>query len=370
MLRSHYPDIRAINQANIPITSYSTNSPLFICIISYTDTSAIPGITAAGVNPEFVKYTPAADTEFLYYGFCKCINNVPITPEGNPTPAIIARSALRLADIPFLVVDAGSKIKPSIPYISFGIDSGHNIESGRAVDATDVKKAFEYGSMLGKQLGKSCDLIVLGESIPGGTTTTLGVLHALGIDAKCKVSSSLQTNPHRLKSKIIKHNLQKSRIAFGELRNNPLEAIACLGDPMMPSIAGISEGVLSVGGKVLLAGGTQMAAVVGILKSLGLKLKEICIGTTVYVAYDHSSNLAGLINSISTDVPVFAVNLHMEKSNIRGLEAFARGFVKDGVGAGGTSIAAMLKSNGKINGLILLKTIEEEYERVVQGKSH
>ena len=339
-------------------------------MISYTDTGAIPGITAAGVNREFIKYTPAADTEFLYYGFCKCINNVPITPEGNPTPAIITRAALRLADIPFLVVDAGSKIKPSIPYISFGIDPGHNIESGRAVDATDVKMAFEYGSILGKQLGKSCDLLVLGESIPGGTTTTLGVLHALGIDAKYKVSSSMQTNPHRLKNNIVKHGIQKSRIAFGELRNKPLEAVACLGDPMMPSVAGISEGVLSVGGKVLLAGGTQMAAVLGILKSLGLKMKEVCIGTSVYVTDDHSSNLAGLINSISTEVPVFAADLRMEKSIIRGLEAFARGFVKDGVGAGGASIAAMLKSNGRINGSMLLKTIEEEYEGVLHGKSH
>jgi len=136
-------------------------------VISYTDTSAIPGITAAGANRDFVKYTPAADAEFLYYGFCKCIDKVPITPDGNPTPAIITRGALGLADIPFLVVDAGSKIKPSIPYVSFGIDPGHNIESGVAVESIDVKKAFEYGRILGRQLGKSCDLMVLGESIPG-----------------------------------------------------------------------------------------------------------------------------------------------------------------------------------------------------------
>ena len=369
MSRSQYPDIRTINQANSSITRFSTKSPLFICVISYTDTSAIPGITAAGANRDFVKYTPAADAEFLYYGFCKCIDKVPITPDGNPTPAIITRAALRLADIPFLVVDAGSKIKPSIPKVSFGVDPGHNIESGVAVECTDVKKAFEYGRILGKQLGKSCDLMVLGESIPGGTTTTLGVLHALGIDAKYKVSSSMQTNPHRLKNTIVKHSIQKSRISFGELRNNPLEAVAFLGDPMMPSVAGISEGALSVGGKVLLAGGTQMAAVLAILKSLGLKMKEVCIGTTIYVANDNSSNLAGLVSSISTEVPAFAADLRMEKSPIRGLEAFARGFVKDGVGAGGTSIAAMLKSEGRINGDILLKAIEEEYEYVLHGKS-
>jgi uncharacterized protein (TIGR00303 family) len=365
---NQYPDIKAIKHTNSSIDGFTTESPLFICVISYTDTSVIPGITAAGADLDFVKFTPAADTELLYYGFCKCIDKVPITPDGKPTPAIITRAALQLADIPFQVVDAGSKIKPAIPYISFGIGPGHNIESGLAVDDTDVKRAFEYGVLLGKQLGKSSDLIVLGESIPGGTTTTLGVLHALGIDAKFKVSSSMQTNPHQLKNMVVKHNLDKSKVSFGELRNNPLEAVTCLGDPMMPSIAGISEGILSVGGKVLLAGGTQMTAVLAILKSLGVKMTELCIGTTIYVAYDHSSDLAALVNSVSTEVPVFAADLHMGNSIIPGLEAFARGFVKDGVGAGGASIAAMLKSKGRINGGILLKIIEKEYDAILHVK--
>jgi uncharacterized protein (TIGR00303 family) len=366
---NQYPDIRVINQVDSTMTRFATNSPLFVCAISYTDTSIIPGITAAGAKQDFVKYTPAADMELLYYGCCKCIDKVPITPEGHPTPAIITRAALQLADIPFQVVDAGSKIKPSIPYISFGIGPGYNIESGIAVDATDVNKAFEYGLILGKQLGKYNDLIVLGESIPGGTTTALGVLHALGIDAEFKVSSSMQTNPHYLKNRVVKQNLEKSKISFGELKNNPLNAVASLGDPMMPSVAGISEGVLAGGGRVLLAGGTQMAAVLAILKFLGLKMTELCIGTTVYVAYDNSSNLAALVNSISTEVPVFAADLHMENSTIRGLEAFAKGFVKDGAGAGGTSIAAMLKSRGKIDGNILLKTVEKEYESISHGSS-
>jgi uncharacterized protein (TIGR00303 family) len=367
LLNNQYPDIRVINQADSTIARFATNSPLFICVISYTDTSLIPGITAAGAKQDFVKYTPAADMELLYYGYCKCIDKVPITPEGNPTPAIITRAALQLADIPFQVVDAGSKIKPSIPYISFGVGPGYNIESGIGVDATDVNRAFEYGLILGKQLGKYSDLIVLGESIPGGTTTALGVLHTLGIDAEFKVSSSMQTNPHDLKNKVVKRNLEKSKISFGELKNNPLKAVAFIGDPMMPSVAGISEGVLAVGGRVLLAGGTQMAAVLAILKSLGLKMTELCIGTTVYVADDYSSNLAALVNSISREVPVFAADLHMENSTIQGLGAFAKGFVKDGAGAGGTSIAAMLKSKREIDGYILLKTVEKEYESISQG---
>jgi NaMN:DMB phosphoribosyltransferase len=49
-----------------------------------------------------------------------------------------------------------------------------------------------------------------------------------------------------------------------------------------------------------------------------------------------------------------------------GLQAFAKGYVKEGVGAGGISITSILKSNGKINGCILLKAIEEEYEVAVE----
>src|SRR5919198_3076794 len=114
-------DIACINQRRTCTIDgrFSTITPIFVCVISYTETCEIPGITVAGANPDLVKYTSAADSEFLYYGHCKCINGVPATPDGKPTPAIITRSALQLADIPFLIVDAGSKVKPLIPYISF-----------------------------------------------------------------------------------------------------------------------------------------------------------------------------------------------------------------------------------------------------------
>jgi uncharacterized protein (TIGR00303 family) len=363
--RNLYQDIRPISHTSSHVTRFAANSPLFICVISYTDTCTITGITAAGANKRFVKFTPAADSEFLCYGFCKCINKLPITPDGKPTPAIVTRAVLGLADMPFQIIDAGSKVKPSIPYISFGMEPGESIESGAAVASVDVKKGFEYGRIIGRQAAKLSDLVVVGESIPGGTTTTLGVLHALGVDSKFKVSSSMRANPHKLKNKIVNRGLQKARLSFGELKNDPFEAIARLGDPLMPSIAGITEGVLTSGGKTLLAGGTQMASILAILRSIGVRLKDVCVGTTVYVAFDRSSDLDGLINSISTEVPVFAADLHMEESSIVGLASFARGFVKDGVGAGGCSIAAMLKSKGRINGHRILKAVEKEYIHVL-----
>ena len=43
---------------------------LFSFVISYTETCEIPGITVAGADADFIKFTPPADAEFLHYGSC------------------------------------------------------------------------------------------------------------------------------------------------------------------------------------------------------------------------------------------------------------------------------------------------------------
>src|SRR5438105_484402 len=116
-----------------PDLAITTSQPTFVCTISYTATSEIPGLTIAGAEPDLVKYTPAADAEFLLNGHCTCIPSVPATPDGKPTPAVITRAALRLSGMPALIVDAGSKLKPQIPYVSFGLDSGGNITRENAM---------------------------------------------------------------------------------------------------------------------------------------------------------------------------------------------------------------------------------------------
>ncbi|MGB7558676.1 MAG: TIGR00303 family protein [Nitrososphaeraceae archaeon] len=371
MFPSKFQDILSANDtpssvAKKELASLPIRNPVFVCVISYTATCEIPGITVAGANLESLKYTSPADAEFLHYGHCKCIDRVPVTPDGKPTPAIITRAALRLSNIPFFVVDAGSKIKPSIPHISFDIPSGKNIQFGNALDIDKVNQAFEYGIILGKQLGRTSSMVVIGESIPGGTTTALGVLTALGIDAKNKTSSSMPQNPHDLKNRTVSEGLKNANISFGSLRNDPLRAVSFLGDPMMPAVAGMVDGVLSSGDShVMLAGGTQMAAILAILKSLGRSLERISVGTTVYVADDNSSNLTNLIKAISSEIGIYKLDPHLALSSHRGLRAFAKGFVKEGVGAGGLSIVAILKSNGQIDGRSLLKAVEQEYDTIM-----
>ena len=339
------------------IREFAAKNPVFACVISYTATSEIPGLTVAGANPDLMKYTSPADAEFLHYGHCRCIDVVPATPDGKPTPALITRAALQTAHIPLFVVDAGAKVKPSIPYISFGVEPGRNIIHENAMDESGARRAFGYGELLGKQLAGLSDLVVVGESIPGGTTTALAVLSALGIDAKFKVSSSMPENPHDLKNTVV-----ESAIKRGGSIGSPFEAVATFGDPMMPSVAGIASGALSAGGRVMLAGGTQMSAVIAILKGIGRPLMGICIGTTSYVAKDPSADLSALVNATSRRVPILSCDLHLGESSKPGLQAFAKGFVKEGVGAGGAAIAAMLKSKGKITGKKLLRGIEKEYE--------
>jgi uncharacterized protein (TIGR00303 family) len=362
-------DIQCLNGPQSKLERFSTLNPIFICVISYTETSQIPGITMAGANSELVKYTSAADSEFLYYGHCKCINNVPATPDGKPTPGIITRTALRLADIPFLIVDAGSKIKPSIPYISFSGRPGDDIRNGVAVQFNDVKKLYDYGYTLGVQLAKTNDLVVVGESIAGGTTTALGVMMAMGIDARFKVSSSMPNNPHQLKNSVVSEAMDMAEIHYGDLKENPFKAISLFGDPMIPSVAGIASGVVASGSKIMLAGGTQMCAVAATLTSLHQPLNNISIGTTCYIAEDCFSNLVDLGKSVSSEIPIFSCDLHLAESAKPGLRAFAKGYVKEGVGAGGISITSILRSNGRINGSVLLKAIEDEYEVVVEKGS-
>lgn len=340
------------------IEEFTASNPIFLCVTSYTATSEIPGLTVAGASPDLVRYTPAADAEFLYYGKCRCIDGAPATPDGKPTPALITRTALTIASIPALIVDSGAKIKPAVPAVSFSLDPGEDISKGPAMALPSVQRAFEYGQNIGAQLSRASDLLIVGESIPGGTTTALAVLCALGIDAQFKVSSSMPENPHELKNQIVEKALTRYRMNCGNMLSC-FEAVAGVGDPMIPSVAGIADGALRAGSKVMLAGGTQMASVLLFLKSCGTTLSRLCIGTTSYVVNDRSSDLAGLVKEISPQVPVLSCDLHLDESKEPGLRAFSEGFVKEGVGAGGASIAAIMKSGRE--GRDFLSELERQY---------
>jgi len=340
-------------------------NPLFICNIATTETGKIPGLSAAGANPDFTDFTPPADAELLLLGKCKSIQGVPITPDGIPTPGLITLSALQLADIPVLVVNGGVKVKPQIPYVDLGGNSGRDIRTGNSVD--NVEEVIERSKILGEQLAKTCDYLVIGESIPGGTTTALGVLLALGVKAQGKVSSTLPENPHNLKAKVVEAGLKAARQNFGSLKNNPAKAISCVGDPMMAAMTGLVIGGARQG-PVLMAGGTQMTAVLAVINALNAEsLCNVAVGTTRWVVKDVKSDICGIIKQFC-EVPVLAADLDFGPSKYPGLRIYETGLVKEGVGAGGASIAAMAKTGGAVTKDILLKGIESNYAQLMSKK--
>jgi uncharacterized protein (TIGR00303 family) len=350
----------------VDLESFKSERSGFVLVISYTSTSSIPGITVAGANPELVKYTPPADAEFILYGNCKSIDMIPATPDGKPTPSVITKTALESTNFPMTVVDSGSEIKPILPYVSLNSKSGNNIliEDGLGYD--NVIKNYEMGKILGEQLSKNQDTLVIGESIPGGTTTALGVLQALGIDAFNKVSSSMPENPVLLKNKVVKQALARSTLTIEEYKNDPFKAVSNLGDPMMPTVVGITESMLTSGKKVILAGGTQMCCIAAILKNLKVSLKtNVCIGTTSYVHNDRSSDISNLASQVDEELPIYYVDLGLENSKKDGLRAYSQGFVKEGAGAGGMALAAFI-NNPALSTNEFLRKIENNYHDTIE----
>ncbi len=325
---------------------------IFSLVISYTETSEIPGITIAGEHPDLIKFTGPADAEFIHYGYCRSISVIPMTPDGKPTPALLTKTALEAASIPSVIINAGSKISPKLPFIDMNLSYGKNIGKETALSLDEVGKAVEYGRIIGRFLGASTDCVIVGESIPGGTTTALGVL--TGFDVAGLVSSSMPQNPVDLKNQTVKDALKRLH------SKDPFEIISQLGDPMIPTIAGILSTASEIS-RVILAGGTQMAAVLAFAKNIGFEGKNTAIGTTSYVVEDKSASLVETISNI-LDIPILVAKLKLAESKIPGLNSYAEGFVKEGAGAGGASIGCMLKTG--INATNLLDLTEKEYLKI------
>ncbi len=334
------------------IQKIEKNHFLFSLVISYTETCEIPGITIAGADQEAIKYTPAADAEFLHYGFCKSIDKIPMTPDGKPTPAILTKVALESASIPHVLINAGSKIQPKLPFFHLDIESGKNISQHPALESSSVTKAVDYGRIVGRTLASLTNCLLIGESIPGGTTTALAVMRKFGLDAK--VSSSIPKNPVELKNKIVEDAVKR----FDS--EDPYTIISNLGDPMIPVVAGMLSSSSEIT-NVMLCGGTQMAAVLAFAKKIGFNENNTAIGTTCYITNDKTANFLQIVSQI-TDIPVLVINPKLENSKFEGIRAFSQGFAKGGVGAGGCMIASILKTG--TNSQKLLELIEKEYQRV------
>ena len=303
----------------------------FICTIAHTETCKIPGISAAGANIDLLEYTPAADVEAIYYGKAFCLDKIPENPLGPPSPVIITMAALDLLKIPVFIVNAGVKIKPLVPMFEVNDKFGENIENGKALFSIDIKKVYNYAKILAKEFAKVFDSIIFGESVPGGTTTAMALINALGVESYNQVSGSMPTNNHEIKKRVVKK-------ALSHLKENDsiLKKVKKICDPMQPFQAFFTLEAAKLGMNILLAGGSQMIAVAALIKEFDKNFnnENICIGTTKWVTEDKYSDLVGLMKKLQLEVPLLSSNLDFSISKYKNLKLYEDGYVKEGVGAG------------------------------------
>jgi len=338
--------------------------PAFWCVLGHTDTCLLPGISSAGVSEELRPYTPAADAEVVLLGTPTCLPRLPSNPLGAPGPAGITRAALRLAGLSANFVGAGLRIWPEPTVLRASERPGSSIEQGGPA-VTDARGLFELGLRLGHESAAAAPYVVIGESVPGGTTTALAVLLALGYAAEGRVSGSMPGNAHLLKSRVAHTALEQAGLTPGSVQLDPLEAIRLVGDPMQPVAAGMALGATRAGRDVLLAGGSQMVGVAALIRALGgeAALERVAVGTTRWVAEDPSADVAGLAREIDPRLALLAANLDFSDSRHAGLREYERFAVKEGVGAGGACIAALLASGESMQRL--LGVIDAVYDELL-----
>ncbi|TAJ44194.1 nicotinate mononucleotide-dependent phosphoribosyltransferase CobT [Methanofollis fontis] len=302
--------------------------PLFAGILGNTALSMVPGISGAGSTPERTVFTPILDAELIVKGEIHSMGYKPNTPTNCPTPAVITRSMLQLCGIEPVFVNAGMFNRPTVPCLDVYGDAGADPRQGDAVPRAHA--IFEAGKRAGRLLSGCADLLVLGESVPGGTTTALCVLRALGYDAR--VSSSFVNNPVEQKEEVCRAVVARVRESGV---TDPLDVVRIGGDPMMAVAAGI---VCGFSGEVVLAGGTQMLSVNAVLKGLGERMAPLA--TTEYVRADASANFEAVAASVGAGA--WYVDPGFDTIGDAGLARYCEGEVKEGMGAGGAILLARI----------------------------
>jgi uncharacterized protein (TIGR00303 family) len=330
---------------------FEGRSPLFACVLGFTATGLIPGISAAGATPADREYTAIADAEFLCNG-PQPAPQYPLPPlHAGASPVLISRAVVAAQNIPTYLFNAGVPHLPSVPCIDLGGTPARCLTQGKALDYAVVQHLLKQGLVWGEKLAAQNPqgYLILGECVVGGTTTALAVLTALGWSAVGKVNSSHPTCNHDQKLAVVTAGLAQAGFSeqahLSDSSPDPLAVVAALGDPMQVVVAGMAIAASQTCG-VLLAGGTQMLAVYALAQSIShahahsWNPEQIVVGTTRWVAEDPTGDTVGLAKLL--DAPLMATQLNFTTSRYAQLRAYEQGYVKEGVGAGGCAIAAHL----------------------------
>ncbi len=287
--------------------------PAFVLILAHTGLSLIPGLSGAGRDPDDTWKTPLRDADYILEGgeLPRC-----------PTPASITKSCLHLCGIPPLFVNAGLGTVPHFPCVTLGTLPGRDPRTLPAVP--EAHALYRRGRTLGDFLSRYTDILYIGECVPGGTTTALCVLRALGYVARC--GSAFPTSPAPLKEEV--WNAVRGRLG-NDIPSSPLAVVRETGDPMMAAAAGLAAGFE---GRVVLAGGTQMCAVAALMKAAGSPLPGIA--TTGWLRDDPDTSFRALAATLGLRVS------YAEPAIDPGTRRGCIGAVKEGMGAGGAVVLA------------------------------
>ncbi|MBH8572787.1 TIGR00303 family protein [Nostocaceae cyanobacterium CENA369] len=369
-----------IEQGKEWLTKYRGYLPVFACVLGFTETGLIPGISAAGLTPEDRKYTACADAEFLYYG-PERKPQYPLPPlTAGASPVLISRAVVEALNIPVYLFDAGLSQPLAVPAIDLGGTPAKCLSEGAAMELATVRHLLEQGLLWGERLAANISqgYLIIGECVVGGTTTALAILTGLGINAAGKVNSSHPICNHAQKWEVVQAGLERWRAGGDKLTSSspssllfdPLQLVSAVGDPMQVVVAGMTIAASRSCG-VMLAGGTQMLAVYALTSAiaqvynLSWQPTEVVIGTTRWVAQDPTGGTVDLALSLGAkNPPLLATELSFANSRYPQLQAYEQGFVKEGMGAGAACIAAHLSHNWSQHQL--LTAIEVQLERLSQ----
>lgn len=346
--------------------------PLYACVLGFTETGLIPGISTAGATPADRRYTAIADAEFLLQG-PQPRPRYPLPPlQVGASPVLISRAVVEHQSWPVYLLNAGLPQPPAVAAIDLGGTPAGCLSQGKALPLATVKhllnQGLVWGAWLAAQIPQS--YLILGECVVGGTSTALAVLTGLGFAAAGKVNSSHPTCNHQQKWQLVQQGLNWAGPVYHSYRDEPLPLVAAVGDPMQIAVAGLAIAASRTCG-VLLAGGTQMLAVYALIQAVARKYAlswqpaQIVVGTTRWVAEDPTGDTVGLAEAVGP-VPLLATQLSFAASRYASLRAYEQGYVKEGVGAGGCAIAAHLYQGW--NQTQLLQAIEATTAQYCQSQ--
>ena len=327
--------------------------PDLLLVLASTRTAEQPGISAAGCTPAARRTTALADAELLMRGpsvpplWC-----LPPLPAG-VSPALISWVVCQQLGLDPQIAALGLPMPPQFPHLRFEDPASGLagcVSSGRAMQPKRVQQLLDRGRRLGERLRRP---LLLAECVPGGTTTALAVLTGLGLPVQALVSGSALHPPMALKQQLVSEGLSQMP---GHSKVDAQALLAAVGDPFQALATGLLIGVLDTDQPLLLAGGSQMAAVLALaLHAVPVERRQqlcdrVLIGTTAWLAAERlqagtsDSSLITLLSNVeqhySVSLQAYAAGLRFSASRHSRLRDFEQGHVKEGVGAGGLALLA------------------------------